>query len=515
MKRYPQEQKEAIIQKMMPPMNKRVSELVAETGISDVTLYTWRKQARNGGLVVPGDGKNPEKWSAEEKFRVVLETAPLSAAELAEYCRKKGLYAEQVASWREACIKGNLTAAELDKAQREQSRQDKQQIKALERELRRKEKALAEAAALLVLRKKGQCDLGGRRGRMISASDRSNAITLIEEAVTAGARRFKACGELGITIRTLQRWTATGEVKVDGRPTATRPAPAHKLSEAEREEILRVANSEAYQSLPPSQIVPALADQGRYLASESSFYRVLRDAEQQHARGRSQAPKRTAPTTHIATAPNQVWCWDITWLPGPAKGVFFYLYLIMDLFSRKIVGWEIHEQESAEDAASLVSRTHLREQVGANVLVLHSDNGSPMKGASLVVTLDRLGVASSYSRPRVSNDNAFAESLFRTCKYRPDYPYKGFASLTDARQWVLEFTHWYNYRHKHSGIKFITPSQRHDGEATAVMRQRKQVYEMARANNPARWSGQVRNWNLPMAVQLNPANAAQEKQAVS
>lgn len=160
MKRYPQEQKEAIIQKMMPPMNKRVSELVAETGISDVTLYTWRKQARNGGLVVPGDGKNPEKWSAEEKFRVVLETAPLSAAELAEYCRKKGLYAEQVASWREACIKGNLTAAELNKAQREQSRQDKQQIKALERELRRKEKALAETAALLVLRKKANAIWG-------------------------------------------------------------------------------------------------------------------------------------------------------------------------------------------------------------------------------------------------------------------------------------------------------------------------------------------------------------------
>lgn len=154
LKRYSQEQKNAVIQKMMPPSNVPVSELVRETGISDATLYTGRKQARRGGLVVPGDGKNPEKWSPEEKFRVVLETAPLSEAELAEYCRKKGLYAEQIATWREACISGNASAAERQKSAREQLRQDKQQIKALQRELRQKEKALAETAALLVLRKK-------------------------------------------------------------------------------------------------------------------------------------------------------------------------------------------------------------------------------------------------------------------------------------------------------------------------------------------------------------------------
>ena len=349
---------------------------------------------------------------------------------------------------------------------------------------------------------------------MISARDRIKAVTLIDEAVAGGARKFKACEELGITIRTLQRWTSAGGVKADGRPTAVRPARAHKLSEAERAAILAVANSEAYKSLLPSQIVPTLADEGQYLASESSFYRVLREAGQQHARGRSQAPKRTMPTTHVATAPNQVWCWDITWLPGPAKGMFFYLYLIMDLFSRKIVGWEIHDQESADHAASLVSRTHLRERVGTNVLVLHSDNGSPMKGASLLVTLDKLGVASSYSRPRVSNDNAFAESLFRTCKYRPDYPYKGFVDLAAARQCVLQFTHWYNYRHKHSGIKFVTPMQRHEGTAMRVTQKRKQVYEAAKVNNPARWSGHTRDWALPLSVQLNP-DKTEEMKAVS
>lgn len=160
MKRYSQEQKNAIIEKMMPPSNVSVAELVRQTGISDATLYTWRKQARRGGLVVPGDGKNAEKWSAQEKFRVVLETVSLSEAELAEYCRKKGLYAEQIAAWREACINGNVSAADLEKSVKERSRQDKKQIKALERELRQKEKALAETAALLVLRKKADAIWG-------------------------------------------------------------------------------------------------------------------------------------------------------------------------------------------------------------------------------------------------------------------------------------------------------------------------------------------------------------------
>jgi transposase InsO family protein len=141
----------------------------------------------------------------------------------------------------------------------------------------------------------------------------------------------------------------------------------------------------------------------------------------------------------VATAPNQVYCWDITWLPGAVKGFYFYLYLILDLYSRKIVGWEVHENESSEHASVLVKHTYLREGIRNQPLVLHSDNGSPMKGASLMETLYRLNVVSSYSRPRVSNDNAYAESLFRTCKYRPDYPVKGFADITEAREWVFQF----------------------------------------------------------------------------
>ncbi len=323
-------------------------------------------------------------------------------------------------------------------------------------------------------------------------------------AVDSGARKFKACEELGITVRTCQRWTEGGAIKVDGRADAARPPPANKLSDEEREEVLLVTQRKDFKDLPPSQIVPALADEGTYLASESSFYRILHEAKQQNHRGRSKAPERKMLSTHIATGPNQVWCWDITWLPGAAKGFYFYLYLILDVYSRKIVGWEIHDSESSEQAATLVSRTHLREGVGTKPLILHSDNGSPMKGASLLETLYRLNVVSSYSRPRVSDDNAFAESIFRTCKYRPDYPSRGFIDIEAAREWVLTFARWYNHKHKHSGLKFVSPIERHEGRDGKIMQQRERVYAAAKARHPNRWSGGTRSWVLPTFVCLNP-----------
>lgn len=305
-------------------------------------------------------------------------------------------------------------------------------------------------------------------------------------------------------MRTCQRWTETGKVRGDGRADAIRPVPRNKLTDTERERIVTTMQLPAYKDLPPSQVVPALADKGEYLASESSFYRVMHDVKQQNHRGRSKAPESRAPATHVATGPNQLWCWDITWLPGSVKGFYYYLYLILDVFSRKIVGWEIHESESSEQAAALVARTHLREKVGTKPLVLHSDNGSPMKGASLMETLYRLNVVSSYSRPRVSNDNAYAESIFKTCKYRPDYPSKGFSDITAAREWVLKFVHWYNYQHKHSGLKFVSPIERHQGMDEKIFEQRDAVYAAAKARNPHRWSGNTRNWDLPDYACLNP-----------
>jgi transposase InsO family protein len=340
---------------------------------------------------------------------------------------------------------------------------------------------------------------------MISTPDRQTAVALIDAAVTAGARRTNACAELDISDRTLRRWTKGGAVQPDQRPLVARPAPANKLSATERATVLEACNSREFASLPPSQIVPKLADQGRYLASESSFYRILRNSGQQHHRGRARPPvRRKPPASYKASAPCEVWTWDITWMPGPVAGVFFYLYLIVDIFSRKIVGWEVHERESADLAAMLIRQAVLAEGGITRPLVLHADNGSPMKGATMKVTMEKLGITASYSRPRVSNDNPFSEALFRTCKYRPDWPGKGFATRAEAQAWVKSFATWYNGEHLHSAIRFVTPDARHTGRDHATLASRAILYAKARAQNPERWSGKTRNWQPAGPVWLNP-----------
>jgi putative transposase len=352
--------------------------------------------------------------------------------------------------------------------------------------------------------KKSPGTLGGVRGRLIEHQERCHAVELIKEAVEAGARKSKACEVIGINVRSYQRWCKEGQVKADGRPIAVHPQQTHALTQKEREKVLDVLNSPEYASMPPSQVVPRLADAGTYYCSESTMYRILHAEKQQNHRGRSKQPEKKPLSTHVATGPNHVWCWDITWLPGPAKGIYFYLYLMLDLFSRKVVGWEVHEEESAENASRLLRKACLKEGISTNPLVLHSDNGSPMKGASMLETMYSLGVVSSFSRPRVSNDNAYAESIFRTCKYRPSYPYKGFADLAEAREWVLEFVSWYNREHRHSGIKFVTPQERHSGQDAEVLAQRNEVYEKAKQQRPRRWSGATRNWDRIAEVWLNP-----------
>jgi len=340
---------------------------------------------------------------------------------------------------------------------------------------------------------------------MISAQDRREAVELIEEAHGAGARWEKGCAELGIDARTYRRWTEEGGVRNDGRPDASRPEPSNKLNEGERQQILDACHHPEFGSLPPSQIVPQLADKGTYLASESTFYRVLRAAGEQHHRGRSRAPqRRNAPTSHCATGPCEVWSWDITYLPTPIRGLFYYLYLILDIYSRKMVGWEVYEQESSEYASEVVSRAVLAEGGLDTPLVLHSDNGSPMKGSTLRVTMERLGITASYSRPRVSNDNPYSEAAFKTCKYRPDYPVQGFENLEAARIWVHRFVLWYNTKHRHSGILFVTPEERHRGQDREILAKRKSVYTIAQIEHPERWSGNTRNWEPAGAVWLNP-----------
>lgn len=343
---------------------------------------------------------------------------------------------------------------------------------------------------------------------MISTPDRRKAVILIEEAVAGGAAAKKACEALRISVRTYERWSSPhGEIRADARPRAERPAPANKLSAQERQSILETCNQPAYRSLAPSQIVPALADKGTYIASESSFYRVLREADQLQRRGKAQTPRTVRkPPGHQASGPNQVWSWDITYLATTIAGMFYRLYLVVDIYSRKIVGWEIHENETADHAAVLIRKACLAEGIRVGALVLHSDNGSPMKGATMLATLQRLGVVPSFSRPSVSNDNPYSESLFGTMKYTPAFPSKPFESLTAAREWVHGFVQWYNEAHRHSGIQFVTPGERHRGEDQAILAKRKDLYEAAKERNPQRWSGETRNWKPVGVVWLNPEN---------
>ena len=331
---------------------------------------------------------------------------------------------------------------------------------------------------------------------------------LIDDACAAGARLQQACALLGLSVRTPQRWRTEGAVKADGRAQAgQRREPANRLTKAERQEILEVVNRPEYARMPPSQIVPALADQGRYIASESTFYRVLHEAGQLTPRGKSKAPTHRRPEPFQATAPNQLWSWDITYLATTVKGTFFYLYLIMDVFSRKVVGWEVFDRECAEHAAAVFHKAHLREGVAADDLVLHSDNGAPMKGATMLATLQRLGVVPSFSRPSVSNDNPFSEALFKTLKYQPDFPNQPFDSLDKARQWVCGFVRWYNEQHHHSALKFVAPAQRHRGEDSILLSARHLLYEAAKDQHPERWSGSTRNWEPETVVFLNPGRS--------
>lgn len=336
---------------------------------------------------------------------------------------------------------------------------------------------------------------------MISPQDKVLAMDLIAEAVANGARKRKACEILGITIRSVQRWEQKG-VEDERKHSVRRPV--NRLSEIERERVVEILNSDEFSELPPSQIVPRLADKGEYIASESTMYRILRELEQNKHRQASKPRKNKPPKALTATGPNQIWSWDITYLSSPIRGKYWYLYLIMDIYSRKIVGWQVHASESAEYASDLIEATCLAEKVVKDQIVLHSDNGSPMKGSTMKNKMESLGIIASFSRPSVSNDNPYSESLFKTFKYRPEYPEKPFESLMDAREWVMQFEQWYNSEHLHSSLNFVSPEARHQWRDKEILAMRHDVYLKAQQKHPERWTGETRDWTPCGEVKLNP-----------
>lgn len=331
--------------------------------------------------------------------------------------------------------------------------------------------------------------------------DRKEIMELITEACQSGARKNKACETVGLPLRTLQRWENNS---IGDRRSLIEKRPANKLTQEERDKVIEICCSERFRDMIPHEIVPILAEEGTFIASESTYYRILRQEKLLAHRSEDKpAQKRNKPDELKATGPNQVWSWDITYLASAIRGKYYYLYMFEDIWSRAIVGWDVYESESADYASELMSR--ICKEKGVTNVRLHSDNGSPMKGATMLATLEHLGVVPSFSRPRVSNDNPYSESLFKTLKYRAGYP-KRFNSIEEAREWIEAFVDWYNNKHRHSGIKYVTPTQRHNGEDRILLEKRRKTYQKAQKKNPKRWSKNIRNWDWIEEVYLNPAN---------
>jgi transposase InsO family protein len=322
----------------------------------------------------------------------------------------------------------------------------------------------------------------------------------VDEAITAGASLPRACAAIGLSKKTLGRWRVRRE---DGRRGPVRSSE-RQLSPEERKRVVEVATSTEFRDLSPRQIVPLLADRNEYLASESTFYRVLRSEGLLTHRRTSRPCKPRHRPQHVASAPNQLWSWDITYLRSAVRGRFFFLYLIVDVWSRKIVGWSVHEDELAEHSSTMIENAMHAEGVARGSLTLHADNGGPMKASTMLVTLQRLGIVPSFSRPCVSDDNPFSEALFRTLKYTPAYPKKPFACLEAARDWVAQFVAWYNDKHLHSALRFVTPSDRHALRDKPLLAARAALYANARSRSPQRWTRDTRSWTPVKNVALNP-----------
>lgn len=342
---------------------------------------------------------------------------------------------------------------------------------------------------------------------MIPSEDRSAIVALLQEGISRGVS-VKAIADLfGLATRTLRRWglmiRAQGFSR-DQRKGASRHV-MHRFSEEERQQVLSTVNDPRFADLAPNQIVATLAEERIYVGSESTIYRIMRQEGLLNHRGRSRPPREPRePPVLEATGIHQVLAWDITLLPSPVKGQFFCLYMVMDVWSRRILGVEVHERECGELARDFFDRVCRDEGITSrSATILHADNGAPMRSYTLAAKLAELGISLSFSRPRVSNDNAYAESWFRTMKYHQSYPMRRFRDLLSVRAWVDGFVDWYNTEHRHSGIKYVTPNQRHYGEADAICSIRQQTYEQARQRHPQRWARSPRDWSQPQTVRVN------------
>lgn len=312
--------------------------------------------------------------------------------------------------------------------------------------------------------------------------------------IKAWSRRIgvaRACAAFGVAERTFHHREAAAEGRVAPRPSRKKPVAEHapiswKILDTERDEINAVLCSDRFGDLAPAQVYATLLDEGVYLCSERTMYRILHERNLVRERRRGHHRRGHKPPRVHATGPNQAWSWDISRLRGPKVRVWFYLYVLLDIYSRKIVAWTVDTAESDQTAKQLISTACAREGIDPDSLVLHSDRGAQMTSTTIAELLEDFGVTRSLSRPRTSNDNPYSESNFKTAKYRPDYPDR-FASLDEARSWMRRFAAWYNHEHYHSGIAYLHPADLHAAQTDRIVEARQNVLDTAYAANPNRF----------------------------
>jgi len=306
-----------------------------------------------------------------------------------------------------------------------------------------------------------------------------------------------ACQALGVPRSSLYR------ARQPKRKPESRPTPERALKPEEKDQVCQTLNGERFQDCAPREVYATLLDEGEYLCSWRTMYRILKERQQvRERRNLLRHPTYTKPEL-LATGPNQLWSWDLTKLRSPVKWTYYYLYTILDVFSRYVVGWLIAERESAILAEQLIAETCTKQGITPDQLTLHADRGSSMTSKTVALLLADLGVTKTHSRPHVSNDNPYSESQFKTMKYRPDYPDR-FGSIQDARAWARVFFRWYNHEHHHTGLGLMTPLTVHYGQAQHVIKQRQEVLQVAYATHPERFvRGIPKPPSLPTEVWIN------------
>lgn len=328
-------------------------------------------------------------------------------------------------------------------------------------------------------------------------------------ASNTGVKR--ACAVLGVPRASLYRHRSGSKQTVP----LPRPVPKRALNPQERTQITEVLNSERFVDASPRQIWAKLLDEGTYLCSWRSMYRILKANDQVRERRNQLAHPAYQKPELLANEPNQLWSWDITKLRGPAKWTYFYLYVLMDVFSRFVVGWMVANRESATLAQELILQSCQNQEVDSQQLTIHSDRGGPMIAKNLALLLSDLGVTKSHSRPHVPDDNPYSEAQFKTMKYRPDYPDR-FGALEDSRSWARGFFSWYNFEHHHTGLGLMVPAMVHYGHTDQIQQARQQVLENAFATHPERFvRGVPTPPTVPDAVWINKPKNQDVKQEIT